>query len=62
MFRLTVRDYHHYCYVDDGATTSIRRIDGVLHTVNPIANDITPIYKENTRNTVFCAHRISAIS
>ena len=49
VFRLTVRDYHHYCYVDDGATTSIRRIDGVLHTVNPIANDITPIDKENTR-------------
>lgn len=49
VFRLTVEDYHRYCYVDDGATTSIRRIDGVLHTVNPIANDITPIYKENTR-------------
>ncbi len=49
VFRLTVKDYHRYCFVDDGATTSIRRIEGVLHTVNPIANDITPIYKENTR-------------
>ena len=26
-----------------------RRIPGVLHTVNPVANDICPIYKENTR-------------
>lgn len=49
IFRLTVEDYHRYCYVDDGATTSIRRIPGVLHTVNPAANDITPIYKENAR-------------
>ena len=24
-------------------------IDGALHTVNPVANDVYPIYKENTR-------------
>ena len=49
IFRLTVDDYHHYCYVDDGAKSSNHKISGVLHTVNPIANDITPIYKENAR-------------
>lgn len=49
VFRLTVDNYHRYCYVDDGAKTSNVRIPGIFHTVNPIANDMYPIYKENTR-------------
>jgi phosphatidylserine decarboxylase len=49
VFRLTVDDYHHYCYVDDGIKTPNHHINGVFHTVNPIANDYYPIYKENTR-------------
>lgn len=49
IFRLTVDDYHRYCYIADGEKTENRRIPGVLHTVNPIANDHYPIYKENTR-------------
>lgn len=47
--RLTVSDYHRYCYVDDAVKTSNFRIRGILHTVNPAANDQEPIYKENTR-------------
>lgn len=49
IFRLTVDDYHRYCYVDDGEKDGNVRIPGVLHTVNPIANDVYPIYKENAR-------------
>jgi len=49
VFRLTVDDYHRYCYIDNGIKTNNRFIQGVLHTVNPIANDILPIYKENSR-------------
>lgn len=49
VFRLCVDDYHHYCYVDDGYKSDNRIIPGVLHTVNPIANDVYPIYKENQR-------------
>lgn len=49
VFRLTVDDYHRYCYIDDGAKSSNYKIAGVLHTVNPVANDVTPIYKENSR-------------
>lgn len=49
VFRLTVDDYHRYCYFDDGRRTPFRKIPGVLHTVNPIANDVYPIYKENAR-------------
>ena len=49
IFRLTVDDYHRYCYVADGVKEHNIRIPGVLHTVNPIANDHYPIYKENAR-------------
>lgn len=49
LFRLTVEDYHRYCYIDDGVQTRSRYIQGTLHTVNPVANDVYPIYKENCR-------------
>lgn len=49
VFRLTVDDYHHFCYIDGGRKTRNIRIPGVLHTVNPAAGDVVPIYKENTR-------------
>ena len=49
IFRLTVDDYHRYCYVADGQKEENVSIPGVLHTVNPIANDFFPIYKENAR-------------
>lgn len=49
VFRLTVDDYHRYCYVDDGRKSDNHRIPGIFHTVNPAANDVVPIYKENTR-------------
>ncbi len=49
VFRLTVDDYHRYCYIDNGVQGKSRFIKGVLHTVNPVANDVYPIYKENCR-------------
>lgn len=49
IFRLSVEDYHRYCYVADGTKSKNIRIPGVFHTVNPVANDVYPIYKENTR-------------
>lgn len=49
VFRLSVEDYHRYIYVDSGRESVRKRIPGVLHTVNPAANDVYPIYKENTR-------------
>jgi len=49
IFRLTVDDYHRYCYVADGTPSAPVKISGVFHTVNPIANDHFPVYKENTR-------------
>lgn len=49
VYRLCVEDYHRYIYVDQGRMSKIKRIPGLLHTVNPAANDHYPIYKENTR-------------
>lgn len=49
VFRLCVDDYHRYIFVDGGETNKIVRIPGIFHTVNPIANDRYPVYKENTR-------------
>lgn len=49
VFRLCVDDYHHYIYIDDGFESRRVHVPGALHTVNPVANDVYPIYKENTR-------------
>jgi phosphatidylserine decarboxylase len=49
IFRLTVDDYHRYHYIDDGRVVSNTYIPGKFHTVNPIANDYYPIYKQNAR-------------
>ena len=53
IFRLCVDDYHRYVHVDSGITSPGARISGVFHTVNPVANDCCPIYKENTREYTF---------
>lgn len=52
ILRLTVEDYHHFCYVDGGERTKNYHIPGVFHTVNPTAGEHYPIYTENTRE--FC--------
>lgn len=49
LFRLTVEDYHRYCYVDGGKKGETIHIPGVFYTVNPIANERYQIYQENTR-------------
>jgi phosphatidylserine decarboxylase len=52
LFRLCVDDYHRYIYPVDALKSRNVAIPGVFHTVNPVANDVYPIYKENTRE--FC--------
>ncbi len=58
VFRLTVDDYHRYCYVDDGHKGKNHVIPGRFHTVNPIANDFVPVFKENSRvyTTLYTEH------
>ena len=47
--RLCVDDYHRYIYPVSGSKSRNHPIKGVFHTVNPVANDYYPIYKENSR-------------
>ncbi len=49
VFRLTVEDYHHYAYIDEGIKTKNYEIPGVFHTVNPLANEKYSVYTENAR-------------
>ena len=49
---MTVDDYHRYIYTETGKKSGNYKIPGIFHTVNPVANDLEPIYKENTRE--FC--------
>lgn len=49
VFRLSVDDYHRYCYVDSGDKSQNYRIPGILHTVNPAACEETAVYRENER-------------
>ena len=49
LFRLCPEDYHRYIYADGGNIRKFVKIFGVFHTVNPVANEHFPVYKENTR-------------
>ena len=42
-------DYHRYCYCADGVKSHNRKINGILHTVNPVVNNYLPVFKENSR-------------
>ena len=49
IFRLCVDDYHHYVFPDDGCVLSQKYIDGILHTVQPIALKKHKVFTENSR-------------
>lgn len=49
VIRLSVDNYHRYCYIDNAVKGQNVFIRGKLHTVNPIAFDYFPVFKENSR-------------
>ena len=53
VFRLCVDDYHHYIFPDNGKIISKKYINGVLHTVQPIAFKKYKVFHENSRNVSF---------
>ncbi len=53
VFRLAVDDYHHYIFPDDGKVIETKHIDGVLHTVQPIAFEKYKVFHENQRDVTF---------
>lgn len=49
VIRLSVDNYHRYCYIDNAQKSNNVFIPGKLHTVNPIAFEYAEIFKENSR-------------
>lgn len=49
VYRLCVNDYHHYYYVDDAKVIDTKKINGVLHTVQPISFKKYKVFVENAR-------------
>lgn len=53
VFRLTVDDYHRYCFFDSGKLVSTKTINGCLHTVGPVSAERYKVYSENYRCVSF---------
>ena len=49
VFRLCVDHYHRYSYVESGTKNKNKFINGVLHTVRPIALEACPVFVKNCR-------------
>ena len=49
IYRLEPKDYHHYIFNDEGKILSKKRINGKLHTVNPIVYEKYQVFTENKR-------------
>lgn len=50
IYRLAPSDYHRFCYIDNGLHDKVKRIRGVLHSVNPEAlSSINKLISKNYR-------------
>ncbi len=49
IYRLEPSNYHRFIFPDDGEYDKIKRIQGRLHTVNPIVYSSYKVFTENTR-------------
>lgn len=49
IFRLSVDDYHRYCYIDKGTREGYRKIKGVLYTVSHVDGLGRNYFKRNSR-------------
>lgn len=49
VIRLYPKDYHRYHFIDNGTQSDSKYIQGVFHTVQPIAERFFRIYMENSR-------------
>lgn len=49
VYRLCVNHYHRYIYFDSGKKYRNRRIEGIYHTVRPVALENGPVFVQNTR-------------
>lgn len=52
IFRLTPAHYHRYIYGLDGTIDTIKKISGVLHSVQPVCHEQTDVFVQNSREYV----------
>ena len=61
--RLSVDDYHRYCYIDWGVKGENHFLPGILHTVRPIALASCPVFIQNSREyTVLETEHFGAVT
>ena len=51
IYRLQPNNYHRYIFIDNGKQKKLKKINGRLHTVNPISFEHYKVFSENTRET-----------
>ncbi len=61
VFRLCVDHYHRYIYPVSGEQGEVRRIQGVYHTVRPVALRNRPVFIENTREYTVIESDLGAV-
>lgn len=49
VFRLSPKNYHRYCYIDEGRKNENKFIKGRLHTVRSVAVDNYKVFQTNSR-------------
>lgn len=49
IFRLEAKDYHHFCFIDDCTENGVTLIPGKVHSVQPIALEKVPVFRQNKR-------------
>lgn len=49
VFRLSVDDYHRFHHIDNGRTIFTKKINGLFHTVGPVAFKKHKVFAENQR-------------
>ena len=49
VFRLCVNHYHRYIWFDSGRQRANIRLEGIYHTVRPVALEQYPVFVQNTR-------------
>lgn len=52
IFRLTPAHYHRYNYCTNGELKARKRIEGKLHSVQPVCHEMTDVFIQNTREYV----------
>lgn len=52
VFRLTPAHYHRYLFCTDGVVSGKKRIEGVLHSVQPVCHRTTKVFVQNSREYI----------